>query len=115
MILCRMKNKIQIHQNKPLLILKGTSPLLPLLGVAVISHLVATRCFPREKRQDNGRRRDLWPRLMSTPKPHGHIDEKAPNLLGEKTGLLSISLASEREVSTRFRLAQIFKLSWLPV
>lgn len=52
MILCRMKNKIQIHQNKPLLILKGTSPLLPLLGVAVISHLVATRCCPREKKAE---------------------------------------------------------------
>lgn len=49
MIPYQMKSKIQKHKNKPLLILKGTSHLLSLLGVAVISHLVATRCFPREK------------------------------------------------------------------
>lgn len=57
MVLYRMKSKIQIHQNTLLLILKETPHLLPLLGVAVICHLVVTRCFPRGKkgRKKNGK------------------------------------------------------------
>lgn len=57
MVLYRMKSKIQIHQNKLLLILKGTPHLLPLLGVAVICHLVVTRCFPRGKKEEEKKNR----------------------------------------------------------